>query len=65
MDVWRMTTELSDDQSVVYLMGTVRRGTSVAQVCFIPAPGATMGNDAFVDLVRRAGERLGAMPPPA
>lgn len=65
MDVWRMTTELSDDQSVVYLMGTVRRGTSVAQVCFIPAPGATMGNDAFVALVRRAGERLGAMPPPA
>jgi DNA-directed RNA polymerase specialized sigma24 family protein len=64
-DVWRMTTELSDDKSVVYLMGTVRRGTSVAQVSFVPAPGATIGNDAFVALVRRAGERLGAMPPPA
>jgi hypothetical protein len=65
VDAWRMTTEISDDKSVVYLMGTVRRGTSVAQVCFIPAPDASMGNDAFVALVRRAGERLGAMPPPA
>ena len=38
LTVWHVTTEISDDQSVDYLMGVVRDGTSVAQVGFVPAP---------------------------
>ena len=65
MTVWRLTTELDDKHSVTYLMGIVREGTAVGQVGFVPEPGVTMGPDAFVALVTRAGERLPAMPPPA
>ena len=65
MTVWRLTTELDDRRSVTYLMGIVREGTAVGQVGFVPEPGVTMGPDAFVALVSRAGERLPAMPPPA
>ena len=65
MTVWRLTTELNDKHSVTYLMGIVREGTAVSQVGFVPEPGVTMGPDAFVALVTRAGERLPAMPPPA
>jgi len=65
MTVWRLTTELDDRRSVTYLMGIVREGTAVGQVGFVPEPGVTMGTDAFVALVSRAGERLPAMPPPA
>ena len=64
LSAWRLTTELSDDQSVTYLMGVVRNGTAISQVGFVPDPGATMTTDDFVDLVTRAGARLGAMPPP-
>jgi DNA-directed RNA polymerase specialized sigma24 family protein len=65
MTVWRLTTEIDDKHSVTYLMGIVREGTAVGQVGFVPEPGVTMGPDAFVALVTRAGERLPAMPPPA
>ncbi len=64
LSAWRLTTELSDDQSVTYLMGVVRTGTAISQVGFVPDRGATMTTDDFVDLVTRAGARLGAMPPP-
>ena len=62
--VWRVTTELSDQASVEYFMGILRRGTSVAQVGFIPDGRATMPPGAFVDLVERAQDRLGQMPAP-
>ncbi|HEU5455180.1 MAG TPA: hypothetical protein VFU85_05795, partial [Nocardioides sp.] len=65
LTVWRLTTELDDRRSVTYLMGIVREGTAVGQVSFVPDSGVTMGPDAFVALVERAGERLPAMPPPA
>ncbi|HET8961611.1 hypothetical protein [Nocardioides sp.] len=65
LTVWRLTTELDDNRSVTYLMGIVREGTAVGQVTFVPEPDVTMGPDAFVALVARAGERLPAMPPPA
>jgi DNA-directed RNA polymerase specialized sigma24 family protein len=64
LTVWRLTTELDDKRSVTYLMGIVREGTAVAQVSFVPEPGVTMPQSAFVGLVTRAGERLPAMPPP-
>jgi hypothetical protein len=62
--VWRITTEVSERQSVSYLMALIRRGTAVSQVGFIPAPGATMGPGRFTALAVRAQERLAAMPAP-
>lgn len=64
LSVWRVTSELSDERSVTYLMGVVRVGTAVAQVSFVPYRAVTMGPDAFVALINRAGERLAEMPPP-
>jgi hypothetical protein len=50
--------------SVQYLMGIVRDGTSIAQVGFVPDRKVVMRPGAFVALVHRALDRLGAMPPP-
>ena len=62
--VWHVTTEISDDASVDYLMGVVRDGTSVAQVGFVPAPQVTFAQGDFSWVVERALDRLPAMPPP-
>ena len=56
--VWHVTTEISDDESVTYLMGIVRDGGSVAQVGFVPDGKVQMAPGAFVSLVRRALDRL-------
>ena len=64
LSVWRVTTELSDERSVTFLMGVARDGTAVAQIGFVPQLKVTMGPDAFVALVERAAERLPQMPPP-
>jgi hypothetical protein len=65
LSVWRVTTEVSDEHSVRFLMGIVRHGTSVAQVGFVPTSSVTMRAGAFPDLVQRALDRLPALPPPA
>jgi hypothetical protein len=62
--VWRVTTEITDKRSVTFLMGVVREDTAVAQVGFVPHLAVSMGPDAFVALVERAGQRLPAMPAP-
>src|SRR5262245_44638287 len=36
LTVWHVTTEISDNKSVTYLMGILRDGGSVAQVGFVP-----------------------------
>lgn len=64
LTVWRVRTQLGPRQSITYLMGIVRRGTALAQVGFVPGPRATVTDAAFVALVRRAADRLPAMPPP-
>lgn len=64
LTIWRVTTEISDQRSVSYLMGIVRNRTSVAQVGFVPDPAGGMSADAFVALVDRALARLDAMPRP-
>ena len=64
LSVWQVRTEISDESSVVFLMGIARSGTSLAQVGFVPDGRVTMGSDAFVALVTRALDRLTAMPPP-
>jgi hypothetical protein len=61
--VWHVSTAISSHDSVDYLMGVARSGRSVAQVGFVPAPGASLPTAAFVGVVQRAQERLAAMPP--
>lgn len=56
--VWQVATEVSDARSVRYLMAIVRRGRAVAQVGFVPAGDRTISNRDFVQLARRAQERL-------
>lgn len=63
LSAWRVTTELSDEESVTFLMGVAREGGAVTQVGFVPAGRVTMPPGAFVALLTRAAERLPAMPP--
>ncbi len=60
--VWRVTVEISDQESVTYLMGVVRRGSTVAQIGFVPGRDITIGPDPFEELLLRAGERLSYLP---
>ncbi len=58
LTVWHVKTEISDDETITYLMGIVRDGRSVAQVGFVPDGPVQMAPGAFIDLVRRAADRL-------
>jgi len=62
LSVWRVRTQVSDRQVVTFYMGVVRNGRAVAQVGFVPDGSHTMTPERFRALVRRAGERLEAMP---
>jgi hypothetical protein len=62
MTAWRVRTQVSDKQIVTFFMGVVRSGGAVAQVGFVPDASHTMTTSQFVALVRRAGQRLAAMP---
>jgi hypothetical protein len=64
LSVWHVSTEISEDKTVDYLMGVVRDGTTIAQVGFVPAPKVGFAPGAFVRIVERALARLDAMPPP-
>ncbi len=65
LTVWHVTTEVSDQRSVRYLMAIMRSGTSVAQLGFVPAPGVEMPAGAFIALAQRALARLDELPGPA
>ena len=62
--VWRVDVEVSDKQTVTYLMGIVRTGTAVAQVGFTPTDRGPMAPGDFVALVERARERCAYLPAP-
>ncbi|MGZ5404043.1 MAG: hypothetical protein ACXWDL_05295 [Nocardioides sp.] len=64
ISLWRVSAELSDDESVTYLMGIVRVGTAVAQIGFVPTPEVVMEPGAFEALARRAMARLAFQPAP-
>ncbi|NYD40819.1 hypothetical protein [Nocardioides panaciterrulae] len=64
LSVWQVTTEISDKSSVRFLMGIVRDGPHVAQVGFVPDHRMTMRRGDFPTLVRRALDRLPALPAP-
>jgi hypothetical protein len=62
LTAWRVRTQVTDKQTVTFYMGIVRHGGAVAQVGFVPDGAHTLTTGQFVALVRRAGERLAAMP---
>ncbi len=64
LSVWRVTSELNDNETVTYLMGIIRDGTAVGQVGFIPTRALTMAPGAFDTVVRRALARLAYQPRP-
>ncbi|MEO6511737.1 MAG: hypothetical protein ABIO16_12145 [Nocardioides sp.] len=63
LTVWHVTTEISEHQSVTYLMGILRDHGSVAQVGFVPDGQVQMAPGAFITLVQRALDRLPALAP--
>ncbi len=64
LTVWRVTTEVTDQRSISFLMGVVRDGSAVAQIGFVPVKGVSLSDDDFGRLVERAQQRLAAMPAP-
>lgn len=56
--VWRVTVELTETRSVVFLMAIIRTGDNVAQLGFVPSGSATIAEADFVALTHRAAERL-------
>jgi hypothetical protein len=65
LDVWRVRTEISDQSSVVFLMGIARRGhRGDPDRVSSRAATWTLGPATFAAVVRRALDRLSAMPPP-
>lgn len=62
--IWRVTSELSDNETVTYLMSITRHGNKVGQIGFLPAPGAFMEADDFIALAKRTASRLPQLPGP-
>ncbi|GAA2119233.1 hypothetical protein GCM10009843_11770 [Nocardioides bigeumensis] len=62
--VWHLTTEITDQRSVHYLMAVLRNGTAVSQLGFIPTQKVRMRPGAFLALSERALDRLRRMPEP-
>ena len=62
LSIWSVTTEVSDDQKVTYLMALARRDDVVVQVGFVPVPGHTLGGADFAALTDRAVERITNLP---
>ena len=52
LTVWHVTTEISDNESVTYL---------IAQIGFVPDGKVQMAPGAFIELVQRALDRLPAL----
>ena len=65
LSVWRLTVQLSENESVRYLMAVVREGNAVAQLAFVPSGDLSIGPEPFITLARRAQERLGQLAAPA
>lgn len=62
LTIWHLTTEISDDRTVQFLMAVLRRGRVVVQLGFVPDSGHSIGNGAFHQLSLRALERITKLP---
>ena len=54
LDVWEVRTEVSDEQTIRFIMAIMRYRNRVAQLGFVPAEGVDMAPGAFVALAERA-----------
>ncbi|WP_435743486.1 hypothetical protein [Nocardioides sp. SYSU DS0663] len=64
LGVWAVSTEVSEDTTVRYLVAIARADDAVAQLGFVPAGARTMSDSDFIGLARRALERLHEHPAP-
>lgn len=62
LSLWRVRAEVSDNETVTYLMGVARQGGTVGQVGFVPGGGVFIDAGDFDALVRRALARLDDLP---
>ena len=62
LDIWSVTTEISDAKKVTYLMAIGRRNDVVFQLGFVPVPGHTIGDAAFKALAERGLDRIANLP---
>lgn len=62
LDVWEVRTEVSDEQTIRFMMAIMRHRNRVAQLGFVPAEGVDMAPGAFEALAERALERLPDLP---
>ncbi|HEX5090382.1 MAG TPA: sigma factor-like helix-turn-helix DNA-binding protein [Nocardioides sp.] len=58
LTVWRLTVEVSQEESVRFLMAVIRSGNAVAELTFVPSDDVSIGPVAFEALAHRAQERL-------
>ena len=56
--IWRVTVEISEKRSVVFLMAIARSGTHVTQLGFVPSGPAQISDADFAALTNRAAQRL-------
>lgn len=56
--VWRVTVDLTETRSVVFLMAIARVGDNVTQLGFVPSGSAQITDADFTALTRRAAQRL-------
>ncbi len=61
LTAWELTTEVSDERSLRFFMAVLRRGTSVAQVGYVPAGEVRLREGEFAALAERALTRLGEL----
>lgn len=61
LSAWRFETKVSDELTVAFRVGFVHVGKRVAKLTFVPDGRNDMTPQAFTQLVRRAGERLGEL----
>ncbi len=62
VSIWRVTSEVNDQESVTYLMGIARVDGAIGQVGFVADRGVDMPPGAFASLLRRATDRLAHLP---
>ncbi len=65
LTAWQLTTKVTRGRPLRFVMAVLRHQGTVAQIGFVPAPGATMSDQAFVDLADRALLRLASSPSPS
>jgi DNA-directed RNA polymerase specialized sigma24 family protein len=64
LTAWDLDVEISDEESVEFMMAILRDGTAVSQIGFVPGGSLDLTRQDFVAVTRRALERLDHLPEP-